>query len=105
MSAEYLDAVASVLEAVANKLESGDDASLETHMLFHLIRGFRSGFGHLVDDEMMSRLDELAKTYYRPSTGSPYGPHPKLKEAKTWIIKARKTAGSLRAKAQLLKTK
>ena len=52
-SAAYLEAVASALETVSNKLESNTDANLETHTLFHLIRGFRTGLRNLVDTEML----------------------------------------------------
>jgi hypothetical protein len=104
-SASYLETIASLLEEISDALEQGRDADKDTHMLYHMIRGLRVNLPHLVDEGMLNRLHELAGQHYRPSTWPPRGTHPEQKEAKEWIVRARKTAGNLRAQAQLKRAK
>jgi len=99
LSATYLENIATSLEAIADAFEKHGSAYMEIHRLRHLVRGLQTNMPKLVDDETLRRLDELSKDYYRTYDCEEDPPLPKH----SWIEKARKTAGRLRAKIDLIK--
>jgi hypothetical protein len=106
---EYLEAVAMTLEGMAEGIEKGKLSYSHSHQFKHMVRNLRINLPQLVDEEMHVRLGELFKEYesIRESFARTHRSDKEEDYAfeKEWIAKARRAAGNLRARAQLLKIK
>ena len=104
--AEYLESIAAALEGMSIGIEKLSPSYAHSHLFKHMVLNLESNMLQLLDDEMLSRLRTLDAQYYKFIEIIAYNKRAmKNRMDADWIVGARKAAGNLRARAQLLRVK